>query len=87
MAGRNQITDKNNPPQIHSHDLRLAKIFCDGMGYRAGGTLLGRPITDNPYTPSPESKAWNGGWTEADDASPGTLPINNCAVYGTVVDT
>ena len=52
-----------------------AKAFSEGIYYRAGGTLLGRPSTDNPHPASSSANAaWAAGWTVADDVAPaGTI--------------
>jgi hypothetical protein len=52
-----------------------AKAFSEGIYYRAGGTLAGRPLTDNPHpVGSPDHDAWDRGWAVADDVAPaGTI--------------
>lgn len=52
-----------------------ARAFSEGIYFRAGGTLLGRPVTDNPHPViSPDGLAWIRGWTVADDVAPaGTI--------------
>lgn len=51
------------------------KAFSEGVYYRAGGTLLGRPVTDNPHeATSSAGVAWIAGWTVADAVAPaGTI--------------
>ena len=52
-----------------------ATAFSEGIYFRAGGTLLGRPLTDNPHpVGSPDHDAWDRGWAVADDVAPsGTI--------------
>lgn len=51
--------------------MRSSKAFCEGADYRAGGTVLERPITDNPHNGDSEANAaWAAGWTVSDTASP-----------------
>ena len=50
---------------------RESKAFSEGLYYRAGGTLLGRPVTDNPHVATSScGVAWIAGWTVADDVAP-----------------
>ena len=55
--------------------ISLATAFSEGIYYRAGGTLAGRPASDNPHpSGSPDGDAWDRGWTVADDVAPsGTI--------------
>ena len=55
--------------------MSLATAFSEGIYFRAGGTLLGRPVTDNPHpAASPDGLSWIRGWTVADDVAPaGTI--------------
>ena len=52
-----------------------SKAFSEGVHYRAGGTLAGRPVTDNPHVATTSAGvAWIAGWTVADDVAPaGTI--------------
>ena len=52
-----------------------SRAFSEGVYYRAGGTLLGRPASDNPHASgSSANAAWAAGWTVADDVAPaGTI--------------
>jgi len=54
---------------------REAKAFSEGVYYRASGTLLGKPVTDNPHVAtSSAGVAWIAGWTVSDDVAPaGTI--------------
>ena len=53
----------NSKPRLTS-----SKAFCEGMAYRASGTGIDKPITDNPHEAgSEDSTAWNAGWTVAND--------------------
>ena len=69
------------------------KAFCEGLNYRAGGTLLGRPKTDNQHAAGSEAaEAWDRGWETADAAAPlGTITPSDapcCAVpTNVVIDT
>jgi hypothetical protein len=70
-----------------------SKAFSEGVYYRAGGTLLGRPVTDNPHPASSSANAaWTAGWTVSDAVAPsGTITASNapCVAVPTnvVVDT
>ena len=52
-----------------------SKAFSEGVYYRAGGTLAGRPSSDNPHASGSSAyTAWLAGWTVADDVAPaGTI--------------
>ena len=52
-----------------------SRAFSEGIYYRAGGTLLGRPSSDNPHASGSSSyTAWLAGWTVADAVAPaGTI--------------
>jgi len=66
---------------------REAQAFCEGMGFRLGGTAVARPKNSNPYTSIPQADlkaAWDNGWDSADDNAPGALVPYNCALAGTV---
>lgn len=40
-----------------------SKAYCEGMSYRASGTAIAKPKTDNPHAQgSEDSIAWNNGW-------------------------
>lgn len=70
-----------------------SRAFSEGIYYRAGGTLLGRPVTDNPHAAtSSAGVAWIAGWTVADAVAPsGTISQSDapCVAVPTnvVVDT
>ena len=69
-----------------------SRAFSEGLYYRHGGTLLGRPVTDNPHVAtSSAGVAWIAGWTVADDAAVGAITASNapCVAVpsGNVVDT
>ena len=54
--------------------LASSRAFCEGMAYRASGTLVQRPFSDNPHVQSSEDwNAWDNGWTLADDATGGNI--------------
>ena len=55
--------------------MSLATAFSEGIYFRAGGTLAGRPLTGNPHeVGSPDHNAWDRGWAVADDVAPaGTI--------------
>lgn len=65
-------TDLNNAGAAR---MSLATAFSEGIYHRAGGTLAGRPVLDNPHEPgSPDSLAWIRGWDLADAVAPsGTI--------------
>ena len=70
---------------------RESKAFSEGLYYRAGGTLLGRPVTDNPHVAtSSAGVAWIAGWTVSDAVAPaGTITASNapCVAIPTNVVT
>lgn len=48
-----------------------SKACSEGVYYRAGGTLAGRPKTDNPHPVGTSAhNAWDAGWQIADDQAP-----------------
>lgn len=63
----------------NSYMLKETKAFSEGLYYRAGGTLLGKPVTDNPHVATTSAGvAWIAGWTVADDVAPaGTITASN----------
>ena len=89
MSGKLDVgAPVNNIGAARIHE---SSSFCDGIAFRQGGTLVGRPFADNPHPiTSPDGLAWARGWIVADDASPGALdPLLSpaCAVTGlSVVD-
>ena len=57
-----------------SYLLKETKAFSEGLYYRAGGTLVTRPNTDNPHpVGSSASAAWLRGWTVASGAFDTTI--------------
>jgi len=68
--------------------LRNSKSFCEGMAYRASGTAIAKPVTDNPHQAGNEaSDAWILGWTIADDGAGGNVSkasLGCCASIPTV---
>lgn len=72
---------------------RESKAFSEGLYYRAGGTLLGRPVTDNPHVATSScGVAWIAGWTVSDAAAPSSAVAQSAAPCvavptNTVVDT
>lgn len=61
-VARNNVAGKN---------FRSSTAYCEGINWRAGGTLAGRPVTDNPHEAGSEANAsWTAGWTLADAAAP-----------------
>ena len=55
-------------------DPRISRAYCEGMGYRASGTLIGKPKVDNPHASSSEdAQAWDAGWDVAEANSAGTI--------------
>jgi len=63
---------------------RQSRAFCEGMEYRAGGTELERPDTDNPHkTKSPDGDCWHKGWEITNAAGGGALSQSDfpcCAI-------
>jgi len=65
----------------NSYNPKATKAFSEGLHYRAGGTALERPATDNPHEEppltnlgsSPSWLAWDNGWLVADSASPSAV--------------
>jgi hypothetical protein len=55
--------------------ISAANAFSEGIYFRAGGTLAGRPLTGNPHeVGSEDHNAWDRGWAVADDVAPsGTI--------------
>lgn len=50
--------------------LSQSNAFCEGLAYRASGTALGAPITDNPHiSGSPDADAWDAGWNVGNDST------------------
>jgi hypothetical protein len=88
MSGKLDFgTTHNNAGAAH---ITQAKAFSEGMYHRAGGTLAGRPLTDNPHeVGSEDHDAWDRGWAVADDVAPsGTIAQSSapgCAVPTNVV--
>jgi len=53
-----------------------SKAFSEGIYYRAGGTLLGRPAASNPHASgSSANAAWAAGWTLADGKAPASALV------------
>jgi hypothetical protein len=54
--------------------LSQSKAFCEGLAWRAQGTALAYPITDNPFLAgSPDGDAWDSGWTVTNGAAASTV--------------
>ena len=70
-----------------------SRAFSEGLLYRASGTLLGKPVTDNPHVSTTSAgAAWIAGWTVSDTAAPaGTVSQSSAPCVAvptnTVVDT
>ena len=48
--------------------IRDCLAYGEGVIYRASGTVLSVPVTNNPHESGSESAdAWDAGWTLADD--------------------
>ena len=66
-------------------NLRESKSFCEGVSYRAKGTELTNPITDNPHvTGSEAADAWDAGWNAANDEAGNATSIGCCAATGII---
>ena len=69
------------------------KAFSEGVYYRAGGTLLGRPAASNPHASGTSAYvAWLAGWTASDAAAPSAAIAQTAAPCvavptNTIVDT
>ena len=51
----------------NSYMLKESKAFSEGLYYRAGGTLAGRPASANPHVVTTSAGvAWLAGWTVPD---------------------
>ena len=63
----------------HGYLPKESRAFSEGVYYRAGGTLLGRPASDNPHASGSSAyAAWAAGWTVADDVAPaGTITASD----------
>ena len=71
-----------------SGELKNSRAYCEGMAYRATGTLLGAPVTGNPHVAGSEaSVSWIAGWDFAEAASGGAIDSTGtcCAVSGTIL--
>lgn len=57
--------------------VKESQAYCEGMAYRAGGTAVQRPVTDDPYgNDRPvESAAWIRGWSAAEAVAQGSGTI------------
>ena len=80
MAGKLCNGDKD----ISAVKARNSIAYCEGLVYRAGGTAVARPKTDNPQLAGSEAAdAWDLGW-EAAQASAGSAmtkaDVGCCAV-------
>jgi len=68
--------------------LSASKAYCEGMAYRASGTLIQRPFASNPHVQnSPDWNAWDYGWTKANDNAGGQISKADrgcCAASGVV---
>ena len=54
--------------------LSQSKSYCEGMAYRASGTAIAAPKTDNPHVAgSPDAVAWDLGWDLADTNTGGNI--------------
>ncbi len=54
--------------------LSASHAFCEGLAWRAQGTALAFPITDNPHAAgSEDGDAWDRGWTVTDTAAGGSV--------------
>lgn len=64
-----------------------SKAYCEGMQWRAQGTALAYPVTDNPHAVESDAyTAWAAGWTFADDAAGGPIDTTAtcCQITGTI---
>ena len=66
-----------------------SKAYCEGMAYRATGTLLGAPKTGNPFVAgSPDAISGDLGWDFAEAGKSGSVPLDTsatcCAAVGLV---
>ena len=60
--------------------LRESIAFADGIKFRATGTALQAPLSDNPHpNPSEANVAWAFGWATADAVAGAALPATGCA--------
>lgn len=55
--------------------IRASRAFSEGLLYRAGGTAVGRPQSNNPHDGlgNDAETAWDEGWSVAHAASPGAI--------------
>lgn len=59
--------------------LSSSKAFCEGLAWRAQGTAVAFPISDNPHEPgSEDADAWDAGWTVTNAAAGTTVDPDNC---------
>jgi len=55
--------------------LKETKAFSEGIYYRAQGTAVAFPITDNPHpVGSQAADSWDLGWNRANTFAPGVIP-------------
>lgn len=69
--------------------LQESKAYCEGIHYRAGGTAVQRPKTDNPHVDGSEAHAaWDLGWDLAQANAGDTVDraeATCCAPTGTIL--
>jgi len=69
--------------------LSQSKAYCEGMAYRASGTGIAKPITDNPHVDgSPDGVSWATGWTVAEAGVGGNVSkadLGCCASVPTIL--
>lgn len=70
---------RNNAGAGH---ISQSKAYCEGAKWRAQGTALAFPKTDNPHEAgSEDAEAWDLGWDVAQAAAGGTLGTVGCCAY------
>lgn len=86
MAG--QICAGSTQP-IKNGVLKNSKAFCEGMAYRAAGTAIAQPKTDNPHASGSDAAvSWEDGWDVAAAAAGSVISKANaacCAMSGVAV--
>jgi hypothetical protein len=86
MAGKMCTGVKTNNAALPSQ----SRAYCEGMAYRATGTLITAPKVTNPHPAgSEDAVAWDLGWDYAEAGKSATVPLDTsgtcCAPVGLVL--
>ena len=87
MAGKfcTGVTNNNNGPSR----IRDMKAFTEGLEYRAGGTTVSRPASDNPHDGlgNNAETSWDEGWAVAEAAKGGTITPSDAPCVAVTSET